>query len=100
MAQVQALAPNPFAYMKPRQAFGVVVRSVGLLFVLAALFYFLSGCIVLIDPNYRPNISPAWHYFMTGVVMFVIGLYTLRGAPRIVHFAYPDEDSDTKTDSK
>jgi hypothetical protein len=82
--------------VKPRQAFGVTVRIIGLIVVLVAILYFISGFILLVDPNFRPNVSPAWHYFVDGVVAIVIGLYLLRGAPHIVRFAYPDEDSDTK----
>jgi len=36
---------------------------------------------------------------MYGVELIVIGLYMLRRAPRIVRFAYPDEDSDTNPNS-
>jgi H+/Cl- antiporter ClcA len=84
--------------MKPRQAFGVAVRIIGLILVLVAILYFFSWFILLVDPDYRPNVSPAWHYLVTGVFAIVVGLYLLRGAPKIARFAYPDEDSDAKTD--
>jgi hypothetical protein len=54
--------------------------------------YLVGGVIVLFDPNYRPNLSPAWHYLVIGVVGLLVGLYLLRGAPHVVRFAYRGED--------
>jgi hypothetical protein len=87
--------------MKPKHAFGVGVRILGLIVILVSILYFVSGVVVLIDPTFRPNVSPAWHYFVDGVVELVVGLYLLRGAAQIIHFAYPDSDSesDTKSDA-
>jgi hypothetical protein len=50
--------------MKPKEAFGVAVRVVGLLIILVSVLYFVSAIIVFIDPTYRPNLAPAWHYFI------------------------------------
>ena len=85
--------------MKPRQAFGVVVRSVGLVLVLAAAQHFFNGLLLLVEPTLRSNVSPVSHLFLYGVVLLVIGWYLLRGAPYIVNFAYPHVESDTKKDS-
>ena len=85
--------------MKPKHAFGVAVRIIGLIVILVAVLYFISGFILLVDPHFRPNVSPAWHYLVDGVVEILVGLYLLRGARHIVRFAYPDEPSDMKIDS-
>jgi hypothetical protein len=85
--------------MKPKQAFGLAVRVIGLMVILVAVLYFVSAFVVLIDPTCRPNLSPSWQYFAAGVGNFLIGLYLLRGASHVVNFAYPDEDSESKPDS-
>jgi len=87
--------------MKPKHAFGVAVRVVGLIIILVSVLYFVSAIIVFIDPTYRPNLAPAWHYFVDAVVELLIGLYLLRGGAHIVRFAFPDDDSesDTKADA-
>lgn len=73
--------------MKPKQAFGLSVRIVGLLLIIFGLVYFLSGIVLVFDPNFKPNLAPAWHYFLDGVVSILISLYLLRGAPHIINFA-------------
>ena len=87
--------------MTSKNAFGVAVRIVGLLVVLAAILYFLSGIVLLINPQFRPNVGPSWHYFLDGAIGLLIGLYLLRGAPNVILFAYGDDDleSDEKRDS-
>jgi hypothetical protein len=83
--------------VKPKQIFGIVVRSIGVLLLILGALYVLSGVVVLISPNFKPNLSPAWHYFFIGIVG--ISLYFLRGATHLVRFAYPGENSDDKADS-
>jgi uncharacterized membrane protein YhdT len=85
--------------MKPRHAFGLAVRIVGLIVVLISVLYFVSTVIVCIDPTYRPNLSSAWHYFIDAVITLLIGLYFLRGAPHVIRFAYRDEDLNDKPDA-
>jgi drug/metabolite transporter (DMT)-like permease len=80
--------------MKPSQAFGVAVRVFGLVGWIAAFFYFLSAVIVLIAPNYRPDIHPWWQYLVTAVVLFAIGWFLFRRANSIAAFAYRSSDSD------
>ena len=48
--------------MKPSQAFGVVVRVIGLLGWVAAFFYLVSAAAVFFAPNYRLNVYPWWQY--------------------------------------
>ena len=80
--------------MRPREAFGVAVRVFGLLVSCAAVLYLLSAILLFFVPHYRPDVSPAWHYLLSGGIGLVFGLYLLRGAPHVVRFAYPGELSD------
>jgi hypothetical protein len=84
--------------MKPKDAFGVVVRTIGLILVFTGALYLLSALVVCVAPAFRPNLSPAWHYLAHGVIGGLFGLYFLRGAPGIVRFAYPNEKSDSAND--
>jgi hypothetical protein len=85
--------------MTPSQAFGVVVRSFGLIGWLAAIFYGISAGLALIWPDYRAGFGPWWHYVIAGVEFFAIGTVLLLGADRIVAYAYrghPPSSSDPK----
>jgi hypothetical protein len=46
-------------YMNERHAFGVAVRVIGVMVLLVAVLYVLSGIVILVDPHYVPNVSPA-----------------------------------------
>jgi hypothetical protein len=81
--------------MKPKQAFGVVVRTVGLILLIIGALYVVSGLIALFEPRYKP----AWPYFIIGTGGVLISLYLLRGGAHIVQFAYPETESDTKLGS-
>jgi hypothetical protein len=81
--------------MKPSQAFGVVVRAIGLLGWVAAFFYLISALVVLFVPNYRPGTYPWWHYLLSSGVLFLVGWFLLRSAERLVAFAYRSGRSDT-----
>jgi hypothetical protein len=80
--------------MKPAQAFGVAVRIVGLLFFMASILYVASGVLLWVLPNYRPNVSPWWHYLLFALFCFLVGWFLLRRADRVVGFAYRQRDSD------
>ena len=80
--------------MKPRHAFGVAVRVVGLLTTLVGVYFLVCGLVILVDPNYSSKVSPAWHYVLFGVIDFAIGLFLIRGVRHIVRFAYPKDDLD------
>jgi hypothetical protein len=72
--------------MTPRDCFGVVLRSIGLAALVASVLYLYSGIVVLFSSDSTGS-SPA-AYFISTVVTFVIGRYLLKGAPRVVSFAY------------
>jgi hypothetical protein len=80
--------------MKPRDCFGIVVRTIGLLMLFVSGFYLMSGVAIL------ETQSPAeWHwsaYLVYGVALFSIGLYMIRGAPHLVRFAYGGEKEEPK----
>ena len=80
--------------MKPSQAFGVVVRVIGLLGWLGAFFYLLSAVVVLAVPSYRPGVRPWWHYLISAAVLFLVGWFLMRRAERLVTFAYRSSSSD------
>jgi hypothetical protein len=77
--------------MKPKEAFGVAVRIIGLLVTLASVAYLLSAIILAINPHYRPDAHPAIQYLISGLVLLICGLYLLSGASHIVRFAYREK---------
>jgi hypothetical protein len=79
--------------MKPRDCFGIVVRSFGLLVLIVAIYYLIGGAIVAFVPNYPRAHSPLYTYFTYCPILIGISLYLLRGAPHLVRFCYPDEQS-------
>jgi len=86
--------------MKPRDCFGVVVRTVGLLLMLFSLFYFYGAVAASVSPALGRGGTPVY-YIGIGVVMMFVGLYLLRGAPHLLRFAYGKEqdDRDDRQDS-
>jgi hypothetical protein len=71
--------------MKAREAFGVVIRSVGLLLVLAAIWSLFFAALNVVGGG--PGNTGAM--IITGVPTLVVGLWLLRGAPALVRFAFP-----------
>ena len=80
--------------MTPSQAFGVVVRTMGLLGWVGSFFYLLSTVVAFISPNYRAGIYPWWHYLVSAIILFFVGWVFLRQADRFVAFAYRPRGSD------
>ena len=75
--------------MTPTHVFGVAVRIVGLIVVLFAVLYMVSGVATSFVPKPHSDDPPNWTYFMHGTVELVIGLCLLRGPSWLVRFAYP-----------
>ena len=65
--------------MKPSEVFGVVVRSVGLLLLVSVA----NMPLMLVA---QPGL------LIIAIPMSVIGIWLLRGAPALIHFAYPQRD--------
>ena len=64
--------------MNERQVFGLILRTAGL------------GVILHVLTN--PWLVLGWPNVVVGLPLLGLGLYLLRGAPRIVRFSYRPED--------
>ena len=77
--------------MTPRDCFGVVVRSVGLVLLLGILYQLLTGLWLAIGAGRALfGFSYLFYLLLCGVGGLVVSLYLLRGAPDLVRFCYPD----------
>jgi len=85
--------------MKPSDIFGVVIRSIGLVIVLYALYDFLGGF-----DNFFENLlssggggdsssTSTLSYFVFGVPEFIVGVLCFFLADWIVKLAYRDSSS-------
>lgn len=74
--------------MTSREYFGIAVRTIGILVLFASVMYLYSALAVLFVHG-MPHTYPLVSYLGACAVAFVVGLYFLRGAPRLVRFAYP-----------
>jgi hypothetical protein len=73
--------------MKPRDAFGVVVRSAGLLLLMFGLYELMGSVYVMLTPD-KPHAASAAVAAIYGAVSVVGSLVLLKGAPRLVRFCY------------
>ena len=74
--------------MKPRDVFGIIVRTAGLSTLICGMWELVFGIATLAGmPGDQPG--DCGGYFMTSVLFLSIGLYLLRGAPGLLRFAYP-----------
>ena len=66
--------------MKPPEVFAIVVRTVGLVSLLYLLttgvLFFAVGVPLLL--------------IIRSIVLLIVSMWLLRGAPQVVRFAYPD----------
>jgi len=81
--------------MKPSEVFGVVVRIIGLLFILAGMAYGISVIIVLLGVGSSYKGHGILSYGISFIIFSGTGLFFLRGAPPIVRFAYPETKNTT-----
>jgi len=75
--------------MTPRDCFGVVVRTIGLLVLLLGIYYAITAAYLLIASDYPRPHSPVTTYLFYGALMIAISLYLLRGASHLIRFCYP-----------
>jgi len=73
--------------MKPSEAFGVVVRSVGLVTVVPAVGTLCYALLTVV----MGGPASAGGLIILALPPLCAGLWLLRGAPGLVAFAYPDE---------
>lgn len=64
--------------MKARDAFGVIIRTIGLLMVLFAFTFLGLG---LLGGSIR--------LLLLALIQCALGVYLMRGAPHLLGFAYP-----------
>lgn len=74
--------------MTARECFGVAIRTIGLLVLVASVMYLYSGLAILFVHG-MPRTYPLFSYLGAFGVSLIVGLYFLRGAPQLVSFAYP-----------
>jgi hypothetical protein len=73
--------------MKPSELFGVGVRLIGLLLILAAVFQLFAGAVDLLLGGPGGLIAVA---VFVGLPALLIGVAMVRLADEITRFAYPD----------
>jgi hypothetical protein len=72
--------------MTPKNCFGIIIRTTGLLVLLVALYYFFFG--LLLFRGAFSSMAPL--LLMQSGLGMCVGSYLLRGAPLILRFAYPN----------
>jgi hypothetical protein len=74
--------------MKSKEQFALALRIIGVLGIMYLLRTFVR------------NHSPATVVLILRLVCAVIGVYLIRGAPRLVRFAYPESTPETPEKTK
>ena len=75
--------------MTPREYFGLIVRTIGLLLLVFGLYELLTCIYVLVTPS-RRHLAPSPAYGTFGLFYVIVSLYLLRGAPALMRFCYPN----------
>ena len=70
--------------MKPRELFGVAVRVIGLV----NLIYMLASALLLFGSGF------AVMFLLRIILWAAFSIWLLMGAPQLVKFAYPGNDTD------
>ena len=84
--------PTPFSplnesgKMRPSDAFGVIIRSIGLLLILSALWVLFWAILNLVGGGPGNVLG----MMISGIPMLFVGIWFLGGAPSLVSFAYRD----------
>ena len=81
--------------MKAKDVFGLILRVVGLVCVSWGGFYLLSCFYILTGFPVQEGLGIK-QYLLVGVPYLLVGLYFLRGAPHVLHFAYGPDDPPSK----
>jgi len=76
--------------MQPEEAFGIVVRTLGLIMTVYGCWcgMYGVGALAFKEGNGTPPKHPAKDYLSTAVMFTFAGVMMLRGASVIVDFAY------------
>jgi len=73
--------------MQPSDVFGIVVRVLGLTLTVYSLWSLITNIAISLSVPGVDGIT-VW-FVVTAIVGIVVGLYFLRGAPRLLRFSYP-----------
>lgn len=84
--------------MTPRECFGIAIRTIGILVLFASVMYLYSAFAILFVHG-MPHTYPLVSYLGAATVALFVGLYFLRGAPRLIRFAYPSASPPDNTES-
>jgi hypothetical protein len=77
--------------MKPSDVFGICIRVLGLFGIMLGIDYIYSGMHLLFGGQTQYGGFYAGEYILFGIILTVVALYFIRGAPHIVRFAYPKD---------
>ncbi len=78
--------------MKPKDVFGIVVRTIGLLLMISWVFAVVAALV-----------SQRGTMILNAFLIFAVGGYLLRGAPLLLDWAYSSDgatDRETKSSNK
>jgi hypothetical protein len=74
--------------MSPYQVFGVVVRALGLLACVSAVYFVFTALVLFADPDPRRTLPLTSHYVAFAILLSCMGWFLLRRAPLVVAYAY------------
>jgi len=77
--------------MKPSDVFGICIRILGLLGIIGGILYIIDAMYLLLSGQEQHAGFYAGEYILFGIILTVVALYFIRGAPHIVRFAYPKD---------
>jgi hypothetical protein len=77
--------------MKPSDVFGICIRVLGLCGIIVGILYIYSGIRLLFGGQTQYDGFYVGEYILLGIILTVVALYFIRGAPHIVGFAYPKD---------
>jgi hypothetical protein len=73
--------------MRPSDVFGIVVRVFGLTLTLYSLWSLVTNIAISLSME-SVDAGTVW-FVVTAIAGIAVGVYFLRGAPRLLHFSYP-----------
>lgn len=73
--------------MRAPEVFGIVVRVFGLSMTVYSLWSLVSSIALSLA---GVDVISVW-FFISSIAGVVLGIYFLRGAPRLLRFSYPNE---------
>jgi hypothetical protein len=77
--------------MKPSDVFGICIRVLGLFSIMGGIRYIYSGMLLLFGGQTQYDGFSVGEYILLGIILTVVAIYFIRGAPHIVRFAYPKD---------